>query len=354
MLGSSGKQVPEFDKYWQDVKFLLRIRFDDNGIMVGFYSGGESHRGLSKLNLTKLYRHALILGGEDPVNAKKYSYHGGKRGNITFQKSFGGVSDKNVALGSKHAIAGIISEYTDASRCQLSQPAKTQCDIRAKMEAVLAAKTDVVKTPPKKKIPGEVSQKQGYVSPSEVRKMDSILRANNLDTEKLRDIDNFHPGFMRCVLDLVAKSVVGVSYAGTDIQKRAMKYLSHKRNNTVQKAMTGNFENILRANGVDFAKLRNIDKFHPGFMACVLDIAENREAEVSNYSKKIVSRARKYLRNKRREPDYFESDRVFEKVLSDQLQLQISTATFLFHPCQVSQIILSIVPKACRKVVSTR
>ena len=100
-----------------NVKFLLRIRYDDNGVMVGFHGGGKSSRGLSKMNLTKLYRHALILGEEDPETVKKYTYHGGKRGNITFHKNFGGTSDKDVALGSKHAVGGIISEYTDATRC---------------------------------------------------------------------------------------------------------------------------------------------------------------------------------------------------------------------------------------------
>ena len=65
-LGPSRQDVPEFDKYWEGVKLLLRIKYDDSGTMVGFYSGGASRRGLSKKNLTKLYRHALILGGEDP------------------------------------------------------------------------------------------------------------------------------------------------------------------------------------------------------------------------------------------------------------------------------------------------
>ena len=59
-------------------------------------------------------------------------------GNITFQKNFGGASNKDVAIGSKHAGGGIISEYTDATRCQLAKAAKRQCDIRDKMIAVLA------------------------------------------------------------------------------------------------------------------------------------------------------------------------------------------------------------------------
>ena len=53
-LASSRKQAVDFDKDWQDVKFLLRIRYDDNGVMVRFYSGGKSHRGLSEKNMTKL------------------------------------------------------------------------------------------------------------------------------------------------------------------------------------------------------------------------------------------------------------------------------------------------------------
>ena len=85
MLGSSGKQAPEFNKYRLDMKFLLRIKYNDNGIMVGFYGGGESRLGLSKLNLTKLYRHAMLPGGEDPVNAKKYKFHGGKRVMLRFK-----------------------------------------------------------------------------------------------------------------------------------------------------------------------------------------------------------------------------------------------------------------------------
>ena len=50
------------------------------------------------------------------------------------------MSHKDVAIGSKHAVGSIIDEYTDANRCQLAEPAKRQCDIRDKMEAVLSAK----------------------------------------------------------------------------------------------------------------------------------------------------------------------------------------------------------------------
>ena len=170
------------------MKLLLRIKYDNSGNMVGFYAGGDSHRGLSLKNITQLYRHALVLGGETPESAKKFTYHGGKRGCINFQKSFGGVSNKDVALGSKHAVGGIINEYTDANRCQLAEPAKRQCDIREKMEAVLSVKlkhqVEEEKTPVKKRIPGEVHQEKGNISPSEVRKLDRILTANVLEIEK--------------------------------------------------------------------------------------------------------------------------------------------------------------------------
>ena len=85
--------------------------------MVGFYSGGKSHHGPSLKNMTKLYRHALVLGGEDPRNMHKYSYHGGKRVGISFQKSFGVILSKEVALGSKHSLDNIVDGYTDASKC---------------------------------------------------------------------------------------------------------------------------------------------------------------------------------------------------------------------------------------------
>ena len=53
------------------------MKYDNSGIIIGFYDGGPSHRGLSKANLTKLYRHALILGCENPEESRKYTFHGG-------------------------------------------------------------------------------------------------------------------------------------------------------------------------------------------------------------------------------------------------------------------------------------
>ena len=59
------------------------------------------------------------------------------------------------------------------------------------MEAVLSVKlkhqVEEEKTPVKKRIPGEVHQEKGNISPSEVRTMNSILSANGLEIEKLRE-----------------------------------------------------------------------------------------------------------------------------------------------------------------------
>ena len=139
-LGSSDKEISEFTVWWEDVKLLLRMEFDNSGMMFGFHAGGKTHRGLSLRNMTKLYRHALVLGGEDPKNLNKYSYHGCARGGISIQKSIGGMFSREVALGSKHSLGDITDEYTDPNRCQIAGPVKCPCDLRDQMEAVLEAK----------------------------------------------------------------------------------------------------------------------------------------------------------------------------------------------------------------------
>ena len=94
------------------------MKFDNSGTMVGFYSGGKSQRGLSLKNMTKFYRHALVVGGEDPRNLHSIAtYHGDKCGGISFQKSFDGMLSKEVALGSQHFLGDITDEYTDANKC---------------------------------------------------------------------------------------------------------------------------------------------------------------------------------------------------------------------------------------------
>ena len=110
-----------------------------------------------------------------------------------FRRVLGGKTNKNVALGSKHALGGIIDEYTDANKCQLADPAKKQCDIRDQMEAVMKAKKHQIvekkETPKKKVIPGEVQQKKNSISPSEVRKLNEIIKVHGLEMDKMREID---------------------------------------------------------------------------------------------------------------------------------------------------------------------
>ena len=297
--------------------------------MVGFYSGGKSRRGLSLKNMTKMYRHALILGGEDPEKAKKYSYHGGKRGNITYQKSFGGVSDKRVALGSKHAVGNIIGEYTDANRCELSEPAKTQCDIRDKMQAVLGAKVGEARTPRKSKIPGEVYQKKGNVSPSEVREMNKLLKANGLEMEKLREINKYHPGFQKCVLELAANSVVGISPGGCNLKQRAIGYLKKKRKEVEENSKECELKYILKVNGLEMEKLAAIEKHHHGFTDCVLNLARNSKPVVPKNATNMELRAKNYLRNKRKLSGYQES---FDAFRSSSL----SSSSNTFHDTKLS------------------
>ena len=236
------------------------MKFDNSGTMVGFYSGGKSHLGLSLKNMKKLYRHALVLGGEDLKTVHKFSYHGGERGGISFQKSFGGMLSKEVALGSKHCLGDITDEYTDANKCQLAEPMKRQCDLRDQMEAVLQAKkqhsVEEKQTPEKEMIPGEVKQEKGNISPSEVRSLNTILEANGLKMEKLREIDRWHPGFLRCILNLAAESVVGISPEGVNLVKRALKLMKAGKKKIQTASRVLNFKKILNENGLEQEKMQ--------------------------------------------------------------------------------------------------
>ena len=72
-------------------------------------------------------------------------------------------------------------------------------------------------------------KKRIFMLPSEVRRVDSILRSNGLNMEKLREINRFHPGFMRCVINLAANYAVGSTSQQGDIGQRAMNYVIAKR-----------------------------------------------------------------------------------------------------------------------------
>ena len=192
------------------MKILLRPKYDDNGNMVGFHAGGPNARGISKKNLNKFYKRALILGGLSLESAKKYSYHGGKRAGVTFQKSFGNTSDSAVAVGTKHRSKGIIAEYTDATKAQLSEPGKRLCDLREKMRFIKEAKEEMgERTPPRALMPGEVGSNKGEVSPSEVRKFDSILAANGMPISGLQEVGEENESLKDSILKFAASKVVG-------------------------------------------------------------------------------------------------------------------------------------------------
>ena len=87
-----------------------------------------------------------MLGGMSKKDCKKYTFHGARRAHVTFAKNFGGVSDGDVALGTKHAQGGKVAHYNDASRAQLSKPAQFQGEIRDKMKAVINFKASSVQS----------------------------------------------------------------------------------------------------------------------------------------------------------------------------------------------------------------
>ena len=177
-----------FHAYWAKVKLLLRIKYGQNGSAVGFHAGGPSHRGMSIKNIRQFYRKALKLGGMSDKDAMKYSFHGAKRAHVTFAKNFGDAKDGDVALGTKHAHAGTLSHYNDASRAQLSKPGLFQGELRDQIKAVMAFKAQSSKnssimsnpsTPPR--VPGEVKRSKDAVSPTEVHRLKNFLDAKGLD-----------------------------------------------------------------------------------------------------------------------------------------------------------------------------
>ena len=89
--------------------------------------------------------------------------------------------------------------------------------------------------------------------------MNKILEANGLNMDKLREIEKFHPGFKKCVLDMAASSVVGSTCTKSNIIQRAMAFLNKKRRQFKNNS-EDNIEYILKDNGVEVEKLKEIDK----------------------------------------------------------------------------------------------
>ena len=55
--------------------------------------------------------------------------------------------------------------------------------------------------------------------------MNKLLKANGSEMEKLRAINKYHPGFQKCVLEIAANSVVGISPGERNLRQQAIGYL---------------------------------------------------------------------------------------------------------------------------------
>ena len=205
-----------FATWWSNVKLMLRMKWDDNGIACGFYAGGPSCRGMSLANINKFYQKALQLGGMNKDESKKYSFHGAKRAHVTFAKNYGGASDGDVVLGTKHAHGGTVKHYNDASRAQLSRPAIFQGELRDRMRAVIAFKENQKKsgdqreiptTPPK--VPGEVNRSREAISPTEVQRLQQFLDSKGIGTNELREVEAIKPGASAQVLEMATQLSLG-------------------------------------------------------------------------------------------------------------------------------------------------
>ena len=117
--------------------------------------------------------------------------------------------------------------------------------------------------------------------------------------EKIREIDRWHPGFLRCILKIAAESVVGKS-SGSNLVKRALLEIKARENKVQMPSRRLDFNKILEENGLEEEKMNNIDRYHPGFSRCVVKIASNPDASITNFGKDLEKRARIYLKNKRR------------------------------------------------------
>ena len=174
------------------------MKYDNQGNVIGFYSGGLSRRGMSLKNIQKFYRKALCLGGMSEHDAKKYSFHGAKRAHVTFAKNYGLASDGDVVLGTKHAHGGTVAHYNDASRSQLSKPSQFQGHLRDKMKAVIDFKASISEckqgssTPPR--APGEIIRPKDAVSPTEVNRVSRFLHSKNITSPALPEIGAAKPG----------------------------------------------------------------------------------------------------------------------------------------------------------------
>ena len=125
--------------------------------------------------------------------------------------------------------------------------------------------------------------------------MDRVLVANGLEVEKIREIDRFHSGFMKCVIELAANCAVGVSYDSI-IAKRAIRYLKGRRKVVQQNDQLVELERIMKENGIEKSKLQDVEKFHAGFSDCVMNLIINKTNANLKYGKRMLSRAESFVR----------------------------------------------------------
>ena len=127
--------------------------------------------------------------------------------------------------------------------------------------------------------------------------------------EKLRVIDRWHPGFLRCILDLAAESVVGISSGGGNLVQRALKLMKARKMKIQKPARVLNLKIILSDNGLDQDKRDKFEKYHPGFSDCVLQTASNPDSTSTMYGYELQKRAKRYLKNKRQKAGIDKQDK---------------------------------------------
>ena len=108
------------------------------------------------------------------------------------------------------------------------------------MRAISQARESVrPATPPKRKVPGEIKKENGEVSPSEVRKMDAVLAANNLPMERIREIGESDPRLMKAILEMAASKVVTRERPKFGIRGRAASYLNSLSSGGIRNEVAG-------------------------------------------------------------------------------------------------------------------
>ena len=84
--------------------------------------------------------------------------------------------------------------------------------------------------------------KRKHVKSNSEGNIESILKANGVEMEKITQIDKYHPGFLKYVVHLATNPEAMVSKSGTAMEKRARKYLQNKRKASGYQQSVGVFQ----------------------------------------------------------------------------------------------------------------